>query len=219
MRRLLALIAIASSALGLVVATGTAGAAVSRDHPPTQITVIRPVNAAGFARPNFTVVGVTGSVDCSFADPSPGAVSPNIENCSPTAAGAFACWKAAAAHKLLCLRNVRARKLTRIHRMGAFAPTGLAPVLQRAPLAVALANGDYCTLRTGGTGAIRQGHPRWVETYFCNSGKFLWQRPATNHYGINEQFDAWIAVEAGASGPIFARYVLRAWFVGTYHGG
>lgn len=218
MRRLLALIAIALSALGLAVATGSAGAAARRGHPPTQITVIRPVNAAGFARPNFTVTGVTGAVDCSFPDPSPGAVSPNIENCSPSAAGAFACWKAAAAHKVLCLRNVRVRKLTRFQRMGAFAPTALAPADQRAPLAVALANGDFCTLRTGGTGAIRQGHPHWTETYFCNSGKFLWQRPGSHHYGINEQFDSWIAVEAGASGPIFARYLLRAWFVGTYHG-
>jgi hypothetical protein len=218
MRRLLALTAIALSALGLAVAAGPAGAAARR-APATIVTIVRPVNAAGFARPNFTVTAEpTGSVDCSFASPSPGAVSPNIEFCFPSAEYAVACWKAAVPHRVLCLRNPRRAQLVRIPRNGAFAPTPLAPERERAPLGLMLLTGTYCSLRDGGTGPIRQDHPQWTATYYCTDGKALWLRPGAAHLGIFERFASWTVIEAGQSGPIRARHVLRAWFAGTFTG-
>jgi hypothetical protein len=219
MRRLLALIAVALSAVGLAVALDPAGAAAAHRFPATIKTIIRPVNAAGFARPSYTVhAEPTNTANCSFPDPAPSAVSPNIEICSPSAASAFACWKAAAAHKILCVRNPRVRTLYRIPRAGPFAPTALAPASQRAPLAVVLANGDYCQFRNGGAGPIRLDHPQWTATYYCNSGKVIWQRPGAHHYGVFERFPDWTVIVAGETGPIVARHVLRAWFVGTYTG-
>jgi hypothetical protein len=221
MRRVIALAAVAVATLGVVVAADSPGAGAARQvQPPTQITVVRPVNAAGVARSNYTVQAEpTGTVDCSFADPAPSAVSPNIEQCFPDAEYAAACWDAAAPHKVLCMRNPRARKLVRIPRLGAFAPTGLAPASQRAPLAMVLANGDFCSFRIGGTRPSRVGHPHWFVSYDCNGSKFLWLRPGAHHFGVFERFASWTVIEAGASGPIVARHVLRAWFVGTFNGG
>jgi hypothetical protein len=215
MRRVTALAALSLLALAAAVGAQPAGAA-RHDFPPTQKSIIRPVNAAGFARPGYTVTGEpTGSVDCSFPDPSPGAVSPNIEWCSPSAEYAIACWKAAAPHKVLCMRDPRVRKLVRIPRLGAFAPTGLAAPRDRAPLAMVLGNGDYCSIRDGGTGPQRADHPQWIATYYCNSGKIVWLRPGARHLGVFEAFPSWTVIVAGESGPIAARHVLRAWFVGT----
>ena len=219
MRRLVALAAVSAAALGIAVTVDSTSAGAARGNPPTQITVVRPVNAAGFPSPGFTVQGEpTGSVDCSFPDPAPSAVSPNIEQCFPSAEYAAACWKAAAPHKVLCLRNPRARKLVRIPRQGAFAPTALVPERDRAPLGMVLANGDFCSFRIGGAVGQRAGHPRWVATYFCSNGKLVWMRPGAHHFGVNERFDSWIVIEAGTTGPIIARHLLRAWFVGTHHG-
>ena len=216
MRRLIALATVSLSALGLGV-SATAASAQRHDLPPTQVTIVRPVNAAGFARPGYTVRSEpTNLANCSFADPAPSAVSPNIENCFPTAASAYACWKAAALHKILCLRDPRVRKLARIPRQGPFAATGLVPADQRAPLSVVLGNGDYCAWRNGGAGPQRLDHPQWAASYYCNSGKVIWARPGAHHYGVFERFPSWTVIVAGETGPIAARHVLRAWFVGTF---
>jgi hypothetical protein len=217
MRRVLSLAAVAVAALGVAaVVDSTSAGAVRRGHPPTQITVVRPVNAAGFPQGDYTVhAEPTGLVDCSFPNPSPAAVSRNIEFCSPNAEYAVACWKAAVVHKVLCLRNPRAHKLVRIPRDGPFAPTGLAPADERAPLSMALASGDYCVFRAGGTAPTRAGHPQWIATYYCNSGKIVWMRPGARHYGVNETSDSWVVTVAGPTGPIFVHHLSRAWFVGT----
>ena len=219
MRRLLALVAIAMSALGLAIAVNPAGAAAAHRVPATVKIVVRPVNAAGFARPGFTVTGEpTGSVDCSFAVPSPGAVSPNIESCFPSAEYAVACWKAAAPHKALCMRNPRVHKLVRIPRQGAFAPTAVAPAHDRAPLGMELVNGNFCAIRDGGAGPTRAGHPQWVATYYCDNGKAIWMRPGARHFGVFEAFPSWTVIVAGPTGPITAHHVAKAWFVGTFTG-
>jgi hypothetical protein len=182
-------------------------------------TVVRPVNAAGFARPGFLVTPEpTGSVDCTFPLPSPGAVSPNIESCFPSAEYAVACWKASAAHKVLCMRNPRVRHLVRIPRTGAFAGTPVAHARDRAPLSMVLADGANCAIRDGGTRPSRSGHPNWSVTYDCDNGKFVWRRPGAPHFGVNEQSASWVVIEATATGPIVARHVVRAWFVGTFGG-
>jgi hypothetical protein len=129
-----------------------------------------------------------------------------------------ACWKAAAAHKVLCMRNPRVRALVRIPRTGAFAGTAVAPARDRAPLSMVLADGAYCALRDGGTRSHRSGHPRWVVTYDCDNSKEIWMRPGAAHFGVVERLPSWTVIEAGATGPIVTRHVLRAWFVGTFTG-
>jgi hypothetical protein len=182
--------------------------------------VVRPVTSTGHVRAGFTVSGEpSGQVDCSVADPSPGAVNRNIEFCSPSAEYAIACWKAAAPHKVLCMRNPRGKRVYRIARLGAFAPTALAPHRQRAPLAMNLGDGDHCSIRDGGTGAIRQGHPQWVNTYYCVHDGVVWQKPGAAHLGVNESSASWTVVTGGATGPLVTRHVAKAWFVGTYFGG
>jgi len=218
MRRPVVLAATLLLAAGVGVPAEPAGASAHR-YPATQKSIIRPVNAAGFARAGYRVMPEpSGGVDCSFPDPSPGAVSPNIEFCSPSAAYAVACWKAAAAHKVLCMRDPRVRQLARIQRLGPFAPTGLAPASDRAPLSMVLGNGAYCTIRDGGAGPERAGHPRWVATYYCDNGGIVWMRPGARHQGVFEGAPSWTVIVAGTSGPIFARHALRAWFVGTFAG-
>lgn len=219
MRRLLALTVIALSALGLAVAINPAGARAAQRVSPTQRIVVRPVTTAGVARTGFVVTPEpTGSVDCTLALPSPGAVSRNIESCFPSFEYAIACWKAAAPHKVLCMRNPRLPKLVRIPRTGAFAGTPVAPARDRAPLSMVLGDGAYCTLRDGGTRSHRAGHPRWVVTYDCDNGKEIWRRPGAPHFGVNELHPSWTVIEAGPSGPINTRHVVRAWFVGTFTG-
>lgn len=216
MRRLVALVAIPMLALGAAVAVQPAGAAAHR-FPATLKTVVRPVTSGGYARAGFTVVGEpTGGVSCGVANPSPAAVSRNIEWCFPTVEYAVACWKGHAGSNVLCMRNPRAQRLVRIPLLGPFAPTPLAPADERAPLSMVLGNGDYCKFRDGGTPAIRTDHPRWTPTYYCHSGKIVWQRVGAKHYGVNMFLDSWVVIVAGTSGPIVSRHVLRAWFVGTY---
>jgi hypothetical protein len=219
MRRLLALIVTALAAVGLAVAVNPAGAATAHRVPATRKIVVRPVTATGIARSGFTVTAEpSGSVDCTFPVPSPAAVSPNIETCFPSAEYAVACWKAAAPHKVLCLRNARVHKLVRIPRHGAFPGTPIAPADKRAPLSMLLASGQYCGIRDGGAGPTRAGHPQWVATYYCNNGKAIWMRPGAAHFGVFEAFPSWTVIVAGESGPITTHHVAKAWFVGTFNG-
>ena len=129
----------------LLIGGGVAGfeTAVGATVTPTAKVVVRPVTSTGHVRAGFTMVSEpTGLVDCNAQDPSPGAVSRNIEFCSPSAEYAIACWKAAAPHRVLCMRDPRSTRVVRIPRTGTFAPTGLAPLSQRAPLAITLADKD-----------------------------------------------------------------------------
>ena len=199
---------------GLAGVDATAGATPA----PTVKVVVRPVTSTGHHRAGFTVSGEpSGLVDCSFADPSPGAVNRNIEFCSPSAEYAIACWKAAAPHRVLCMRNPRRKHIVRIPRHGAFASTNLAPASQRAPLVFNLRDGDHCSIRDGGAGPIRQGHPHWVATYYCVDDGVVWMKPSAAHLGVNESAASWTVLTGGETGPLVTRHLTKAWFVGTYH--
>ncbi|HZC70042.1 MAG TPA: hypothetical protein VE442_05075 [Jatrophihabitans sp.] len=199
---------------GVAIVEAPAGAAPS----PTVRVVVRPVTSAGHHAAGFTVTGEpSGSVDCSVADPSPGAVNRNIEFCSPSAEYAIACWKAAAPHHVLCMRNPRRKNIVLIPRHGAFAKTNPAPARQRAPLAMNLHDGDHCSIRDGGAGPVRHGHPQWSATYFCVHDGVVWAKPGAAHLGVNESAASWTVVTGGETGPLVTRHVAKAWFVGTHH--
>jgi hypothetical protein len=186
----------------------------------TRITVVRPVNGSGHAQPGFSIrSGGRYPIDCRYPTPSPGAVSPNIEFCFPTAYYAVACWRAAAAHKALCMQDPRTHKLVRFRYQGRFAPTGLAAPKQRAPLGIVLGDGDYCAIRDGGAWTPLPGHPRLSGYYVCRRDGAVWAQQVTAHNGVNESQPMWTVRTAQlTSRQLVTRRVVRAYFVGTATG-
>lgn len=203
----------------LLISSVSSFAGASAAPAPTTRVVVRPVTATGHVRAGFTVSAEpSGQVDCSSPDPSPGALSRNIEFCSPSFEYAIACWKAAAPHRVLCMRNPRRQHVVRIPRAGAFASTNLAPASQRAPLVFNLRDGDHCSIRDGGTSPVRQGHPNWTVSYFCVHDGVVWMKPGAAHLGVNEAAASWTVVTGKATGPLTTRHIAKAWFVGTFRG-
>lgn len=217
MRRIAVLVMSMLVLAGAVVA-GTLAPAAAHRGSATQIVVVRPVNASGHARPGYAITsGGRYPIDCRFPEPSPGAVSPNIEFCFPTALYAVACWKAAAAHKALCIPDPRHHELVRFRRTGRFAPTALAPARQRAPLGIVLGDGDYCSIRAGGAWSPPPGHPHLIGYYSCRHDGAVWAQLGAAHNGIDESQPMWTVRTAQfTSRHIVTRRVVRAWFVGTF---
>jgi hypothetical protein len=186
--------------------------------PKTQITVVRPVNASGHAQPGYAISSQPRRnwIDCRFPEPSPAAVSPNIEFCFPTAFYAVACWKAAAAHKALCLQDPQKPTLVRFTRHGRFAPTGPAAPDKRGPLAIVLGDGDYCQIRGGGAWSSPPGHPHLVGYYSCRHDGAVWAHDLAPHNGVNQSQSMWTVRTAQFdSRHIVTRRVVQAYFVGT----
>jgi hypothetical protein len=183
----------------------------------TQVVVVRPVNASGHGEPGFTIRSErTFAVDCRFRQPSPGAVSPNIEWCSPTVAYPVACWDAAAPHRVLCLQDPRRQELVRYPRSGRFAPTSLAAPDKRAPLWLRLADGDFCSFRAGGAWPQLPGHPHLFGTYACPHDGAVWATLGAAHYGVNESRASWTVLTAQfGHRHLVTKHVARAFFVGT----
>lgn len=215
---------LALTAAAVALLTGTAildaPATAATTAPATVKVVVRPVTSAGHARDGFSVTGEpSGQVYCNYPDPSPGAVNRNIEFCSPSAEYAVACWKAAVAHRVLCMRNPRVKKLVRIPRVGAFAKTAVAPPADRAPLVMRLGDGDVCSIRDGGAWGSLPGHPYLVGTYSCQHDGAVWAGPHAAHQGVDESNPSWTVRTAQfGSHTLVTRHVVKAWFVGTYFG-
>jgi hypothetical protein len=211
-------------ALVVLAAVATAGTAVAaalpasaNQVPPTRVITVRPVNASGHAAPGYTITSNHDfQVDCRLREPSPGAVSPNIEWCSPTVAYPVACWNAAAPHRVLCLQDARRSNLMRYARTGRFAPTSLAAPDKRAPLWIRLADGDFCSFRAGGAWPQLPGHPRLFGTYSCQHDGAVWATLSAAHYGVEESRASWTVLTAQfGHHHLVTRHVARAFFVGT----
>jgi hypothetical protein len=216
-----AIAAIGFAALAAVVAANADVASAAGSTPatprPTVKVVVRPVNTAGHHSPGYSVTREpAGRVDCSFKEPSQGAVSPNIESCSPDFEFAIACWKAAAPHRVLCLRDPRSKRVWRIPRIGAFAPTGLPPRAQRAPLEIRLGDGHLCMMRDGATFGSLPGHPNLFSTYLCVHDGQVWASPHAKRQGVNESHATWtVRTARPGSHTLTTRRVVSAWFAGT----
>lgn len=185
--------------------------------PPTSKVVVRPVTAAGQPSTGYSVTGEpSGQVDCSFPEASVGAVSPDIESCSPSFEYAIGCWNAAAPHHVLCLRDPLSDRLWRIPRHGAFASTGLAPRAQRAPLEIRLDDGHLCMIRDGAYWGTLPSHPNLFATYTCVHDGAVWASSTAKHQGVNESQPAWtVRTARPGSQTLTTRRVAKAWFVGT----
>lgn len=183
----------------------------------TQLIVVRPVTSTGHIASGFTLQGEPkGAVDCSSKSPSPGAIDKNIELCSPSSEYAIACWNAALAHHVLCMRQLRTKNVVRIPRTGAFANTPIAPPSLRAPLTIKLADGDICTIRDGGAWSQLPGHPHLFGTYGCLHAGAVWASLTQQHFGIDMSHPLWTVRTAHFGGSVLTtHHVVKAWFVGT----
>lgn len=211
---------------GLVIAgvaavtmSATSAGATAARHTVTRTTriVLRPVTTAGHPAPGYSRTVEHGpGVDCTYPQASPAAVDANIVYCSPDSAYAIACWRAAAPHRVLCLRNARVRTVASIYRSGAMARTHPYPV--PAPLDLVLGNGKYCSIRDGGAGASLSGHPRWAAYYYCQGNVAIWAPMNARNWGVDRTRAVWTVKVArfDGTGGLVTRAVARAWFVGTH---
>ena len=205
-------------AMGLAAFEAGASAAPARAAHTVQI-VVRPVTSTGHAAAGFNVAPEpTGSLDCSDAGASPGAVNKNILECSPSAEYAIACWKSSTPNRALCMRNPRNHKLAKIPYTGPFAHTA-APHTNGAPLAITLGDGDKCSIRDGGAWGTLQGAPELDRRVLVRQRRRRLGAAELDHYGVNESHAQWTVHTAAASGegPVAVRNVSRAYFVGTKH--
>jgi hypothetical protein len=187
--------------------------------PATQQIIVSPVTTSGKAVEGFSVrkEDPEFAIDCRFKDPSRGAVSPDIESCSPSAAYAPACWKAAAAHSVLCTQDPSTHKLVQFKRMGKFADTPLAKPRERAPLVIVLTDGTKCRIRIGGAWGRVPHHPNLYGAYSCDRHTAAWLhakgRHADPHNGVDESSPSW-RIRTGFKHIVW-RHIATAYFVGT----
>jgi hypothetical protein len=183
--------------------------------------VVRPVTAGGVPASGFHVTTDdrrADAVDCSDPNASPGAVSRNVEPCSPSAAYAIACWNAAAAHHVLCSRDPSSKRVYSIRRTGKFADTGLDSKRNRAPILLLLRDGTKCFVRDGGAWGQLTSHPNWYGTYSCDQHGNVWSPPYAPHHGVDESQPTWTVHTSPSSGNgrVTIRAVAQAYFVGTH---
>lgn len=212
------------AAAGLVL-TPSAGAAQSharQTYPATARIVVAPVTSSGQAAAGYHVQAESQGwavVDCSYPDPSPGAVSPNIELCSPSAAYAIACWKAAATKRVLCTRDPSSHELVEMKRTGKFAPTKIAKPRDRAPLLIVLTDGTRCQIRVGGAWGQPKGHPNLYGAYSCDRHGAAWLYAKGSyrdpHAGIDESHPSWRIRTGNGGRTIVWRHIAEAYFVAT----
>ena len=212
----------AAGALAAVVTMASAarGAAPEqRTSTHTAQVVVRPVSWTAHVTPGFTVSRERqGSVDCTASFASPGAVDPDILECSPSAEYATACWLSRTAHRTLCLRDPRKEHLVSVRRSGVMAQALPYVPGRRGPLGLRLADGTYCGIRIGGAGATLQGHPNYGIAYYCAHGQAIWAPFSGRNWGINRSHPVWTVRTAPADGhgSLRTRNVARAWFVGMH---
>lgn len=210
--------------IALIAAVGLGFAPIALAPPAaaagvTVKIIVRPVTTAGHAASGFTVHPQHPGygVDCSFAGASPGALSPNIEECSPSAAYAIACWKAADAGKVLCMRDPTTHRVDEMPREGKFANTPIAKPRYRAPLVIILGDGSQCDIRDGGAWPRPKGHPNLYGAYSCAKYGVAWSyskgRYIDPHNGIDESTPTW-RIRVGEK-KIVWRDIAKAYFVAT----
>ena len=212
-RRLLALLTV----LALVVPVGlVALAAVAEASPraaatPTQRVVVRPVHADGAPAAGWSVTRERGySVQCW--GPSASGVTRGISTCGASADYLPSCWKSRD-HTVLCVRDVRTKKLVRVRYTGAY-PAAPAPA-RPSPQGLQLGDGERCAIRIGGAWGSPPSHPQWVGWYSCTRSSVY--GPESRRDGIIRsttpwKVDTWVN---GTEDRIVRRNVTAAYYVGT----
>ncbi len=211
------------AAIALVSMAVSAGVGSAIAEPPaTRVITVVAVGPKGQPMDGYHEAPSEGNVtavsDCTT--PSPAAVGDDIYSCSPSAAGADACWPSTPG-SLLCLDNPWTKLLHRVSYGGPLQhvqPDGITD-----PLALTLDDGTGCELRNGGAWGGRDDG--YVGVYGCGAADsnlaVLWlpsQGPGTC---INRSQPAW-TVKVGQLGtpsepfpPPQTRTVTTAWFAGN----
>ncbi|WP_018682734.1 esterase/lipase family protein [Actinokineospora enzanensis] len=112
----------------------------------TKTVNVAAVDKSGNPASGYTVADDTGDVDMCSA--SPVAVAADIVSCSPSAAGAIACWPGPDRHALLCGGLPWEKKLYSAHSTESVPAADVPPSPQ--PWGLELANGMKCVIRNGG---------------------------------------------------------------------
>ncbi|CAO5252146.1 hypothetical protein [Frankia sp. AgKG'84/4] len=151
--------------------------------------------------------------DTSRAYPSPAGVSGDIYYCSPSAAGADACWPTPRPRRMLCLRDPFTTTLSALTATALVArvPAASSPV----PLGLRLADGDRCRLRDGGAWSSPESHPDYVGSYSCDRGGIVWAAPGTAAGGINRTARRWTVLRGEVTGPLAVVPITEAYVVAT----
>lgn len=218
----MALIAIAVLTAGVCSPAGPAGA----DPPPTQVITTVAVGPAGQPINGYREATGPGNVgrasDCST--PSPSAVADDVYYCSPTAAGANACWPSTPG-SLLCVDNPWTMSMHRVTYDGP-----LPPVRANAnpdPFALTLDDGTQCLFRNGGAwGGRADGY---VGVYGCGSPPganpaVLWLPDSGPGTCIDRSSPVWTVKvgRLGEPGAVFpppqTRAVTAVWLAGARAG-
>jgi hypothetical protein len=183
------------------------------------VLVVRPVTSAGKPAAGYRIAHTyrNSGLDCSDASSSPGAVDPNIDFCSPSAAYAVACWKAPAPHTVLCLQNFGSHQLIRFKGVHGFTQVAAPTAAERTPVRLLLGDSTKCSIRDGGAWGGLPHHPKWYGTYSCTKHGAVWSKNGLPTGGVDQSTDPW-TVHTGSfsgTGKLTVRKVATAYEVGT----
>lgn len=192
------------------------------DPPPTQVITVVAIGPNGQPINGYHEATGPGNVgrasDCST--PSPSAVADDVYYCSPTAAGANACWPSTPG-SLLCVDNPWTMGLHRVTYDGPLPP--VAAPTTADPFALTLDDGTQCLFRNGGAwGGRADGY---VGVYGCGNPPganpaVLWRPDSGAGSCIDRSAPAWTVKvgRLGAPGAVFpppeTRAVTAVWLAG-----
>jgi len=198
-------------------ATGEAAAA------PTQVAVLSPMvfsQTGGRALAKGWTVEPASSpgtgFDCSAATAADYAVSGFVFDCGVSAADA--CWLSDDETSVSCLGDdPLSRKLFEypLNAQTAPDPVVTEPVAHPIPIVLALADGDTCRARSGGSWGPLAAHPDWAGFYTCGASDAVWAPPEPASFGIDQSTSPW-TVQVGAAdgtGALRAVAVTDAYYV------
>lgn len=139
-----------------------------------EVDILRPVDSQGVVQDGWNVEPGSSTAECSMPRgavyPSYAAVEEGLVVCdSTTAANAKNCWPDSSGRNALCLRDPFDETLVEIS--SPYLLTGQPPGADPSVVGVELANGDQCTLISGGAGNfIRYGDKQYNSRFGCSGG-------------------------------------------------
>ncbi|MBM7774427.1 pimeloyl-ACP methyl ester carboxylesterase [Actinokineospora baliensis] len=160
----------------------------------TKVVNVVGVDKAGNSASGWTIEGESTEVE--YCTPSPASVGKDIVTCSPTAAGALACWVTPDRHTLLCGGYPWEKRLHKVVSSSEVPTT--TPPTATEPWGVDLEDGAKCLLRNGGSwGGRADGY---VGAYSCDRGEseFILVGPG-DQVAVNRLSPVW-TVQVGALG-------------------
>lgn len=137
--------------------------------PSTEVLHVVAVDAGGQPADGYREQSPDSTISLvSACSASPAAVGPDVYQCSPSAAGADACWPATT-RSLLCVDDPWQRRLHRVTVSDELNP--VTPTAAPQPLALLLDDGTRCRRRNGGAWGGRDDG--YLGAYSCESSRLV----------------------------------------------